>query len=485
MPFRVIIAAAVLIALLLVLLVLLIATDTALSVWSRLQDAPLSLQMAYGLVVALVSAASMMLLWRVLRPKKRASRSEEQRPREVDEAGLEQEILDAAESGVDVDEALRELEDKRARDRGGKLQVAICGEVSTGKSSLVSALLPDAQIATDPRAGTTTDITRYHWRAPGGDEIVITDLPGFNLDENTAARDECLRAHLVLFLCEGDLTASQAAQLEYLRGFDKPLVLALNKSDRYSETELEQILERLRERSKLARHDVVAISAGGLEPAEAAEGGSGERPRAANIEPLLQAMQAHLDQDVELMESLRETAVLLLASEKLRAARRRHQDEKAEVLVNRYSRRAIVGALAAVAPGSDLIIQGLLASQLLRELSAIYGVQLRDMEIESFLQLAEGRIRNMSAITLAIAGNALKAFPGLGTLTGGLVHAVAYGMIFDSLGRAAAKSIASRGALRPLPAAREFEELMHENLGSGAVRFARLALEEKKDRRDG
>jgi hypothetical protein len=88
----------------------------------------------------------------------------------------------------------------------------------------------------------------------------------------------------------------------------------------------------------------------------------------------------------------------------------------------------------------------------------------------------------MSAITLAIAGNALKAFPGLGTLTGGMVHAVAYGMIFDSLGRAAARSLSSRGELRALPAASEFEELMHENLGSGAVRFARLALDRKKDR---
>ena len=195
-------------------------------------------------------------------------------------------------------------------------------------------------------------------------------------------------------------------------------------------------------------------------------------------------MQAHLDQDEGLMESLRETSVLLLANEKLQAARRRHQDEQAEGLVQRYSRRAVVGALAAVAPGSDLIIQGVLATQLLKELSALYGVQVKDLQIDSFLQLAEGKVKNMSAITLAIAGNALKAFPGIGTLTGGLVHAVAYGMIFDSLGKAAAKSLASRGELRPIPAARDFEELMNENLESGVVRFARLALEQKKDGSD-
>ena len=64
-------------------------------------------------------------------------------------------------------------------------------------------------------------------------------------------------------------------------------------------------------------------------------------------------MQAHLDRDPDLMESLRETSVLLLANEKLQAARSKHLQEQADGLVQRYSRRAIVGAMAAVAPGSD------------------------------------------------------------------------------------------------------------------------------------
>jgi hypothetical protein len=101
------------------------------------------------------------------------------------------------------------------------------------------------------------------------------------------------------------------------------------------------------------------------------------------------------------------------------------------------------------------------------------------VEIESFIRLAGGRVKKMTAITLAITGNALKAFPGFGTLTGGLIHAVAYGMIFDSLGRAAAETLASRGELRPYPAARAFEEMLNDNLEAGAVRFAKLALAEK------
>ena len=125
----------------------------------------------------------------------------------------------------------------------------------------------------------------------------------------------------------------------------------------------------------------------------------------------------------------------------------------------------------------------MLATRLISELSKLYDVPVKEIEIESFLELAGGKVKNMTALTLAIAGNAFKAFPGVGTLSGGVIHAVAYGMIFDSLGKAAAETMASRGELRPYPAAEAFEELLHDHLESGAVQFAKLAVSKKS--RDG
>ena len=145
----------------------------------------------------------------------------------------------------------------------------------------------------------------------------------------------------------------------------------------------------------------------------------------------------------------------------------------------------MVGALAAVAPGSDLVIQGVLATRLIRELSKLYEVPVKEIEIESFLEQAGGKVRNMTAVTLAIAGNAFKAFPGFGTVTGGVIHAVAYGMIFDSLGNAVAETMASRGELRPYPAAEAFEDLLHDHLESGAVRFAKLAISHPQSKENG
>jgi GTP-binding protein EngB required for normal cell division len=472
---------------LLALFLVLVATDTALSVWSRLAEAPAWLRFAYLAMLLLVTLAAMALAWRWLRPARRIGTAKGQRSVPADPAALEAEVTRSAEAGVDVAGALAELREQRRRRDSGAVFLAVFGEVSTGKSALVRALLPEASAHSDARAGTTTEIRHYRWQAPSGDEVVIADLPGFNLDEDPAVLDEARRAHLVVFLVDGDLTRSQGEELARLRRLGKPLIVALNKADRFDAEQRALILQRLAERSGVPAADVAAISAGGREEVVRLLSDGSERretrQRTADVEALRDLIQARLDSDGELMDSLRDTAVLLLAAEKLEAARAEHREGQARELVRTYSRRAIVGALAAVAPGSDLVIQGALATRLLQELCALYDVSVKEVQIESFLKLAGGKVRKMSALTLAISGNALKAFPGLGTLTGGLLHAVAYGMIFDSLGRAAAETLATRGELRPIPAAAAFEEHLSETLETRAGRFAKLALAEKREDR--
>jgi len=478
MPLRLIISIAILIGTFLVLFLVLIATETALTVWHYLKQAPAWVQLGYALILVGLPLASLLLFWRWFRPT-RKKQGHLQQQRQSFEA-LQDELVESARQGVDVSEALEEIREQRRRRGTGQVYIAVYGEVSSGKSSLVRALLPDAEVLADPRAGTTTAIRHYAWQAPSGDRITIADLPGFNLADDRAALEETRRAHLVIFLCDADLTSSQAKQLRLLRELDKPILLALNKIDRYAADERGHLLAAIRDKTGLDPTDIVTISTGGREEVVRLLGEGIEqrdaRERRPEIADLRQAVQRHLDRDRELMESLRDTAVLALAGEKLDQARSRFQQQQAEELVSKYSRRAVVGALAAVAPGSDLVIQGILATRLIRELSRLYDVPVKDIEIEAFLELAGGKVRNMTAITLAIAGNAFKAFPGVGTISGGVIHAVAYGMIFDSLGRAAAETMASRGELRPYPAAEAFEDLLHDHLESGAVRFAKLAV---------
>jgi len=480
MRVRLLLIIAVLLVAVVTLFLLLLATDTALSVWQRLSEAPLWLQVAYTLILTFISGATLWFSWHWLKP---TAKKPPRKRKEPDAFSLQQELVDSASEGVDVSAAIDEIKEQQRRKQSGEVFIAIFGEISTGKSSLVKALLPEADMESDPRGGTTISINHYRWTANSGDSVIIADLPGFNLQDNPEILEEARRSHLVVFLCDSDITRSQMEQLETLLSTQKPLLVALNKLDRFSGPEAQAITESISQQIGVAQNDIVSIQTGGHEEViRLLSDGSEQkttRDRQQNIEPLRAAIQRKLDNNYELMEQLRDTAVLLMASEKLDLARDAHREQQASELVQTYDKRAVVGALAAVAPGSDLIIQGLLATQLIKALCKLYDVSVKEVEIESFLRLAGGKVRKLTAITLAITGNALKAFPGLGTLTGGLIHAVAYGMIFESLGRAAAQTLASRGELRPYPAAKVFEEMLNDNLEAGAIRFAKLALAEK------
>ena len=99
-----------------------------------------------------------------------------------------------------------------------------------------------------------------------------------------------------------------------------------------------------------------------------------------------------------------------------------------------------------------------------------------EIDVDAFLALVQQHVSRAGSLLLAMAGNALKAFPGVGTLAGGLAHAVCYGLIFDALGRSLSGTLAAGGALKPDAAASRFEETLSENLESRARRLVELAL---------
>jgi hypothetical protein len=105
-----------------------------------------------------------------------------------------------------------------------------------------------------------------------------------------------------------------------------------------------------------------------------------------------------------------------------------------------------------------------------------------ELEIESLLRQARLTLRAGTSVVLAVAGNALKAFPGLGTLGGGVLHAFAYALIFDSLGRALAASLAERQALDQADAGERMRDLLGDAGTSRLRRLAELTGEALRDR---
>jgi len=270
----------------------------------------------------------------------------------------------------------------------------------------------------------------------------------------------------------------------------KPMVVAVNKADWYAEEDLQRIVARLAE--QLADLEptprVVPVVAGGTERVLRVESDGDEvtleRPRAPRVEPLREALQAQLDADPAALDALRDASVFQLAATRLQTAADKRRREQAERIVSDYTRKAVIGALAAVSPGTDVLIQGYLGTSLVKSLCKLYEIPARDIDIQRFLDIAEGYVGRALPLLLAISGNVLKAFPGAGTVAGGLVHAVAYGIIFDAMGKGLANSLETTGDLRPAAAARKVGDQFGKDIGKKARQLARLALEARRAGRD-
>ncbi len=488
LPVRLLLVVGASIGVAMLLVLVLYITDLGLSVWERLQRAPTTFWIIYLLILGVLGAGGAYGVWRVLnwgRPPGRSRMAVPAKP--PDETTLRERLEQSEKSGVQVDAIRRELEELQRRRAAGEIIVSLFGEISVGKSSLIRALLPGTDVAVDVRGGTTRAVTYYTWTSPAGDRLILADLPGLNEADGSLdrqARDEALRAHVVIYVCEGDLTRDQYQALGTLVELGSPLIVALNKIDRFTQRELELVRGRLVERIGEGI-EVAPVQCGGMEEVTRIYHDGREettlRERNPQVEDLRRALQGYLDTDPQVLDSLRDTAVFVLAQQKLDAAVAQHRREKAEAIVQGYSRKAVFGALAAVSPGTDILIQGYLGINLLKELCALYEVPVREMDMQRFLDLAGNQIKRNLNLLLALVGNIFKAFPGMGTVVGGMMHAVVYGLIFESLGKAVARSLESRGELVSGPTLRMFEDNLSEDLEARAKRLAQLVWARQRD----
>lgn len=159
------------------------------------------------------------------------------------------------------------VESMLARIERGELHVAVFGRVSTGKSALGNALLGREAFDVGVLHGTTTDAEHATLDEARHDGLVLIDTPGINeLDGEARERlafDVAEVSDLVIFVCDGDLTRDELDALKTLATTQRPLLLALNKADRYGTDELADLLTQLRRHvaGLIRAEDVLAVAA--------------------------------------------------------------------------------------------------------------------------------------------------------------------------------------------------------------------------------
>lgn len=157
------------------------------------------------------------------------------------------------ELAADLDELGRMAEKLRA----GRVDIAVFGEISTGKSALINALCGEQRAAVHVRGGWTKDVWNVPWTSAGycvpgfaDSEVVLVDTPGLNEVDGAArgdmARAAAARADLVVFVADSDLNEVEYRALVELAASNKPLLLVLNKADLYRPDQLEDLLALFR-----------------------------------------------------------------------------------------------------------------------------------------------------------------------------------------------------------------------------------------------
>ncbi len=323
----------------------------------------------------------------------------------------------------------------------GHLHLAVYGRVSTGKSSLLNALIGEEAFTVSPLHGETRRSSMQPWNEVQAGGVFLIDTPGLDEaggeDRELLAKEVAGRADLVIFVLDGDITETELTALKTLVSQGRPVVVALNKKDLFTTDELEALRRSICEKTDgiVDSTHVIAVAAQPRPQMVAEIDAAGvEQLRKREREPDVEALRLRL---WEILDAEGKTLAALNASlfaadlsdqvgRRILAARR----ELGDRLVRTYC----VGKGIAVAfnpvPVADLFAAAFIDVGMVVHLSRVYDLPLSQKEAGSLVRviIAEAAALMGTVWALHFVSSALKVgTAGLSTIvTAGAQGAVAY-----------------------------------------------------------
>jgi small GTP-binding protein len=338
----------------------------------------------------------------------------------------------------------------------GHLHLSVFGRVSTGKSSLLNALIGEERFSVSPIHGETRFSAMEAWTEEEAAGVYLIDTPGLDEaggeDREALAREVAGRSDLVIFVLDSDITETERDALRAVLAQGRPVIIALNKIDLYTSDEREALLRSVRNKTEglIDPGHVIAVAAQPRPQTIVEVGADGnERSVERSRQPDVEALRLKL---WEILEAEGKTLAALNASlfaadlsdqvgRRILAARR----EIGEKLVRTYC----IGKGIAVAfnpvPVADLFAAAFIDVGMVIHLSRVYDLPLSRQEAGSIVKVivAEAAALMGTVWALHLVSSALKVGTlGLSTiLTAGAQGAIAYYSTY-LVGQAAAEYLA-------------------------------------------
>jgi len=280
----------------------------------------------------------------------------------------------------------------------GHIHIAAVGRVSVGKSSLLNALLGAEQFSVSPLHGETRQIDMTDWKQADAGGIFLIDTPGLNEvngeSREQMTRDLASRSDLILFVIDSDLTESEKQALISISQQNRPIMLVINKTDRYSKKEQDLLIDSVKKLTTgiIDTKNIIFTCARGQSQTVIMVDDEGKehetsRELAPDVNELKTRLWEILKEEGKTLAALNASLFAGNISDQISKHVLEVRQDLASKLVRTYSVSKGLAVAVNPVPVADLFAAAVLDISMVLHLSRIYGLPLSKNEASSLVKV--------------------------------------------------------------------------------------------------
>ncbi len=282
---------------------------------------------------------------------------------------------------AEIEREMHDIEEFTAKLENGRLEIAVFGEVGSGKSALLNALAGETIFAVSAEHGSTDKVSKTGFK---NTKLVLVDTPGINEAagelRGKLAEETVRYTDLVLFVADGDLNRVEIDAFKQLSDLHKPMILVINKADLYGPSQIREISESILRKvgNRLGAADIVFAAAAPKEAEREIHKADGSieivtfqpKPR---IEALEARMLEVLDREDKAIIALNASLFASDVSDRIKELKQHVRGKEVKRLINYFmAGKALVVGVTPV-PVFDILGGMAIDAVMVQRIGAIYG----------------------------------------------------------------------------------------------------------------